>query len=181
MLDWQRILVLAGTAVFLLFLVWRMRPGFRVRAARVLTVSTLQARAKARAATSPRDRAAALCEAGDTLASGLRSPWPAIALYMRGLRADPSWPEPIHKLRELCWEKHPRALERILWRRLASVPWEGSTRPTAAAVAQALADLYGMRLRNRVKAASLANVARELGQRRTEADQPKAVSASPTT
>jgi hypothetical protein len=170
MKDWQNIIVLAGAVVFMIFLLWRMRP-VRRGAVQVgdLARHTLQARLKARDATSPRQRAQVLCDAAVQLAKQRSSRFAALTLFLRALHADPTWPEPIEHLRKLLWFARPRALERILWTRLARASWHDEQRAVALAAAQSLAELYRARLRERSRAVVLDRVAASL---RAEPSQP---------
>ena len=162
-MDWQNIVVLAGAVVFMIFLLWRMRPVRRgVGAMGAMAKSTMQARTKARLATTPRKRAEVLSEAAGQLGAQRGGGFAALSLYLRALHADPTWPAPIEGLRKLLWFRRPRSLERILWKRLSHTPWEGDQRPVAAAAAKALAEVYRARLHNRPRALVLARIAAQL-------------------
>ncbi|MBI5532570.1 MAG: hypothetical protein HY898_07635 [Deltaproteobacteria bacterium] len=163
MMDWQNIVVLAGALVFMAFLLWRMRPVRKgVGAVGSLAQSAMQARAKAREATSPRERAMVLHQAAGHLSTQRGGGFAAMSLYFRALHADPTWPDPIEGLRRLLWFRRPRSLERILWKRLSVAPWQGEQRPVAAAAAKALAELYRSRLHNRSRALVMGRIAAEL-------------------
>jgi hypothetical protein len=163
MTDWQNIVVLAGSFVFLVFLFWRLRPmGKGIRAVSTVAKRTMQARAKAREVKTPRERAQILCEAGAQIATERTGALPALSLYLRALRTDPTWPDPIEKMRKLLWFQRPGALERILWKRLGSSSWTGAERQVAQHSARVLADLYRSRIRNRPKAAVLGKIAASL-------------------
>jgi hypothetical protein len=162
-MDWQNLVVLAGALVFMAFLLWRMRPvrkGLGVVGS--MAKNTMQARAKARDAAQPRERAAILHAAAAEIASQRGGAFAALSLFLRALRADPSWPEPIEGLRKLLWLRRPHALERLLWKRLGSSSWQGEQRPVACASARVLSDLYRARLHNRSRAAVFSKVAESL-------------------
>jgi len=150
--DWQNITVVSVAAVFVLYLAWRMRPVLRPRTVRRVVLGVAEARAKARAASTPRGRAEALTQAGDLFASERGGALAAAGHYLRAMRADPAWVEPINRLRSLLWDDRPRMLERILWRRLAAVSWDGDTRGAAAECLRILAELHRTRLRDRIRA-----------------------------
>jgi hypothetical protein len=162
MTDWQNIVVIAGAVVFALFLLWRMRPGVGARSVRRVAREAIQARARAREASNPRDRSRALCDAADAFADQPTGLWPAVGLYLRALRADPTWTEPVERLRALLFRRRPRALERILWRRMSVIPWNAENRAVVALLANTLSDLYRSRLRSRARAIVLDRLAREL-------------------
>jgi len=145
-------MVLAGVAVlFLVFLLWQMRPGGAPR--RGLGVEATAARARAAAATTPRARAEALCEAG-TLAVRDGSRWTAAAgAFLRAMNADPVWPEAVEQLVVAFRRRRPRMLEKMLWRRLGHLPWDDAHRPVLLVVVSTLRQLYEKERRDRVRAA----------------------------
>lgn len=106
----------------------------------------------ARDAKTPRQRAEALMHAGDLFAAERGGDLAAVGHYLRAMRADPAWIAPILKLRHLLWRDRPRMLERILWRRLAAVPWDGDTRASAAECLKLLSELHRTRLHDRIRA-----------------------------
>lgn len=147
-----RQLVLAGVAVlFLAFLLWRMRPGTPRRVA--IGAEVRAARARARAASTPRARAEALCEAGElAVKDGAR--WTAAAgSFLRAMNADPTWPDAVSRLVAAFRRRRPRLLEKILWRRLGHLPWDEAHRPVLLIVASTLRQLYEKERRDRVRAA----------------------------
>src|SRR6516225_8134866 len=95
MAGWQ--VALPGVAVlFLAFLLWRMRPGRPARAA--LAPDVKAARARARAATTPRARAEALCEAGTLAATPPARYLASAGFFLRAMNADPTWPDAVPRL-----------------------------------------------------------------------------------
>jgi hypothetical protein len=151
-IDWRHLL--AGAAViFLVFLVVKMRP---VGGPRNGTEASLrEAKKRAREAKTPREKAEALCEAGALAAA---QPWliSAAAYFLRAMRADPAWPGAIERAASALQRRRPRVLERVLWRRLADVPWDDAHRAAVLAAAASLRDLYRTRLRDRTRAEFLA-------------------------
>ncbi len=145
-------LVVAGVAVlFLVFLVFRMRPGSPRR--EVLGAEVKAARERARAASTPRARAEALAEAG-TLAVRDGARWTAAAgSFLRAMNADPTWPEAVEQLVAAFRRRRPRMLEKILWRRLGHVPWDDAHRGVLLAMTRALRQLYEKERRDAVRAA----------------------------
>ena len=150
--DWQNIAVVVVAVVFVAYLLWRMRPVLRPRAVGRVVRGVAEARAMAREAKTPRERANALCHAGDLFAAERGGGVAAAGHYLRAMRADPAWIEPIDKLRTLLWQDSPRMLERTMWRRLAAIPWEGETRDAAAQCLKILAELHRTRLPDRTRA-----------------------------
>jgi hypothetical protein len=152
----------AVAVLFIAFLVWRMLPGrstwstmggSRPPNPRPLAPEVKAARARARAATTPRARAEALCDAG-TLASAPPARWIAAAgFFLRALHADPTWPDAVTRLVAALRRRRPRLLEKILWRRLANMPWDAAHRESCGAVAAGLRQLYEKERRDLVRAA----------------------------
>lgn len=152
MVGWQ--LYLPGVAVlFIAFLIWRMRPGGPPR--RALRADVTAARTRAHAATTPRARAEALCEAG-TLAAGGAARWTAAAgFFLRAMSADPTWPDAVTQLVAAFRKRRPRLLEKILWRRLGSLPWDAAHRAALQVVTASLRQLYEKERRDAAKAGVL--------------------------
>lgn len=141
-LGWRHALAVIAT-LFVAFLLFKMRPARRPGRARAADLLLLlqAARGRARGAKTPEDRAAALCEAG-ALASGARRTTAAAGFFLRAMRADPSSPRVIEQAAAALARPAPRLLEKMLWRRLSLLPWEGAPRAAARAAAIALRDLY---------------------------------------
>ena len=165
MMDWQNVAVVAGAVVFAVFLLWRMRPvRLGVSAVRRSTVDTMAARVQARSAPDARSRARILCDAARRVGGQPGGASAAIGLFLRAMKADPSWPEPVSCISSLLGHRRPHDLERILWRHLGSCSWaDGGQREVAAACAHALAGLYRGRLKDRSRASALHKLAAELG------------------
>src|SRR5579863_4934557 len=154
MQSWSTPLILA-TAAFLAVLLWRVRPviGPRRRASRE---ALRDARARIDSATDEPARAVALCDAADVLAGGLGRGTNATGLYMRALRSDPRSVDVVRRA-AAGLARRPRALESLLWRHLAAVPWTGPSREAARTSLEALRALYDRKLRNPVRARALAH------------------------
>jgi hypothetical protein len=141
-----RTLLLCAAGLFLLFLIIKMRPMARDRGA--VPADVKAARARAAAAQSPRERATALCEAA-TLAAAARVRWTSAAgLALRAMRADPTWAHAVERTVELFEKGRPRLLEKMLWRRLAHLPWDDEHGEAVRAVAAGLQRLYTRRRRD---------------------------------
>lgn len=158
-IGWRTLL--AGVSLlFLVFLVVQLRP---VRGRRGgLNGEIRAARQRARAATSPRAKAEALCEAASIAAKKLfqRS---AAGLLLRAMRADPAWPHPIELATSTLQARRPRLLERLLWKRLSDLPWDDEHRAAVTAAALALRDLYRHKLRDSARAEFLERFTNTLG------------------
>lgn len=159
-MDWQIPLAVA-TIAFLAIVLWQVRPSFG--GDRPPGVPNLKA-AKNRAAEAKDDatRAKALCDAADACALSVGRSVSAQGYYLRAMRADPTSVDIVERATKGLW-KRPRALEGLLWRRLASEPWDG---PTAAAQRAALASLrrlYEERLRHPLRARALDHALAALG------------------
>lgn len=147
-----RTVVPAGAAiVFVLFLFWKLRPTRDGRGPLDPRIRELRARA---AEVGGTERAKLFCEAG-AMADEANRPTAAFGYYLRATRADPAAQEPIHGLAHALSRK-PRALERALWRHLATLDF--TAHPAAArATLEELAALYRRR-RDRVRARSFENL-----------------------
>ena len=154
MQTWSTPLILA-TAAFLAVLVWRVRPaiGPRRRASRE---ALREARTRIDSAADEPSRAVALCDAADVLAKGLGGGANATGLYMRAIRSDPRSADVVRRAAEGL-ARRPRALESLLWRHLASVPWTGPSRDAVRTSLEALRALYDRPLRNPIRARAVGN------------------------
>jgi hypothetical protein len=150
MVGWQMVLV-AVAVLFLAFLLWQMRPDGTRRSA--VGADVRAARARARAATSPRARAEALCEAGSLALRGGARWTAATGSFLRAMNADPTWPESVRQLVLAFHRRRPRMLEKILWRRLGHLPWDDAHRPVLLAIAAGLRGLYERERRDAARAA----------------------------
>jgi len=150
MLAWQMPLV-GAAALFVVFLLWQMRPrGMRRQG---LGAGVRAARERARAAATPEERAEALCEAG-ALAVKDGARWTAAAgSFLRAMSAAPESPVVVEQLVQTFRRHRPRLLERILWRRLGHLPWDDAHRPVLLAIAGGLRGLYEKERRDAIKAA----------------------------
>lgn len=159
-LGWRY--VLAGVAaLFLLFLLVKMRPALRRRNA--LSAEVQAARERARRATTPRERAEALCDAGGAALRSSRRVTAAVGFFVRAMRADPTSARVIELTSGALARRRPRLLEKILWRRLAVLPWDGDHRDAARAAALGLRELYRREIRDRNRAEIMRKLARMLG------------------
>jgi hypothetical protein len=162
-MTWQVALAVAA-ALFALSIAWKVRPSLGPRRVRRERHQALvEARARLAAATSPAERARALCDAGDARAVAVGNLTSALGYYLRAMRSDPTSPEPIVRTaRGLA--RRPRTLEMVLWRRLGGASWEGPNRSAALAALTELQRVYAGSLRNRRRATALAHALAALGQ-----------------
>jgi hypothetical protein len=145
-----------ATAAFLVVLLWRVRPlGPWSNKRRASRQALREAQARIEAAQNDAERARALCDAADLLAAQVRGRASARGLYLRAMRLDTRSVEVIERAAACLW-KHPKALEALLWRRLAAEPWSGSREATVA-ILDALRTLYEGPLRNAIRARALQN------------------------
>ncbi len=155
--------LIVSAGAFLAVLLWRVRPLVAWTTKQRASREALR-EAQARIAEAPEGpkRAQALCDAADLLAKQVRGPGSAKGLYSRAMRSDPTSVEVIrHATAGLA--RRPRALESLLWRRLASTPWTESAEATGA-VLDALRGLYDGPLRNAIRARAFANARAALEQ-----------------
>jgi len=147
--DWSIPLVVA-TAVFLAFLLWRVRPFIGGRGAGAGREALREAQTRIEAAKTEPERATALCDAAELMRAG-----EARGMYLRAMRADPASAEVVARA-VAGLARRPRALESLLWRYLASRPWIGSKESTRAAL-DALRVLYEGPLKNATRAKAMAH------------------------
>jgi hypothetical protein len=119
-------------------------------------------REEARRAKSRRERSQALARAAE-LAAGLpEGMTAAIGLYLRAMRADPTFSEAVRGVASLLREERPELLETLLWRRLSHMSWDGDTRESARCAVQGLSGLYRRELRHRDRARVMQKLATRL-------------------
>ncbi|WP_437281366.1 hypothetical protein WME90_12630 [Sorangium sp. So ce375] len=159
-IGWRH--VLAGVAaLFILFLVVKMRPARKRRDA--LSAEVQAARERARRAATPRERAEALCDAGVQAMHGGRRVTAAVGFFVRAMRADPTSARVIELASGALAKRRPRLLEKILWRRLAVLPWDAEHRDAVRAAAAGLEALYRRGIRDRSRAEIMRKLTRTLG------------------
>jgi hypothetical protein len=154
--------LIVSAGAFLAVLLWRVRPLVAWTTKQRESREALRI-AQDRIAAAPQGpaRAQALCDAADLLAKQVRGPGSAKALYLRAMRSDPKSADVIRRA-VTGLSRRPRALESLLWRRLASTPWNESAEATEAAL-EALQALYEGPLRNAIRAKAFANARATLG------------------
>jgi hypothetical protein len=141
---------LAGAAVlFLTFLVLKLRPRGRAKSVEGRKLSA--ARRRAASATTSRERADALCEAGRIARDAHRFRLSA-AYFLRAMNAEPTDVACVERAITALERRRPRLLEKVLWRRLANLPFDTSHRGALTAAARGLEQLYRHRFRDAAKA-----------------------------
>lgn len=148
-LGWRHA-VAAVAALFVAFLLFKMRPA--QRRAPKLAAELRAARERAARAGTLAERSAALCEAGTLAARSARRPTAAAGLFLRAMRAAPTSPDAVAQAAAALAEPAPRLLEKMLWRRLAALPWDDAHRPAVRAAVDGLRDLYRRHVRDRDRA-----------------------------
>ena len=134
----SRIVLLVAVALFGLYLLLQFRPRSHKR--RELEGAIREARNRAHAAKSPRERALALTDAGEAAASSRR--WvSARGYFLRAMRADPRSTEAVVRAARTL-SVRPRLAEQLLWRRLGTMSEDEADHEVHAALASALATLY---------------------------------------
>jgi hypothetical protein len=156
--DWHIPLV-AAVAVFVAFLLWKMRPSFGERPIGGAAAHKLSdAKKRVEASKTDAERALALCDAGDACAAGLGGAESAIGYYLRAMRTNPQSADLIARAAKGL-ARRPRALESLLWRRLGAEPWAGAGTEAARAALGELARLYAGPLRNAPRARAMEHAA----------------------
>jgi len=144
-----QVVIVAFAVLFLGFLLLKMRP---LRAQRRMPLEVRRARERARMAGTPRARAEALCDAA-VLSARKAGRWTAAAgLFLRAMRADPTWAGPVQTAIRTLHKRRPRLLETMLWRRLAQLPWDEAHREAVHAAGAGLKALYRHEIKDTAKA-----------------------------
>jgi hypothetical protein len=154
-MNWNLPLVVAS-AVFVAFLAWKLRPAWGAGGGPAKRAAIRAAKQKVESAKSDAERALALCEAGDAVASGLAGGESAVGYYLRAMRTSPQSADLVARAAKGLARK-PRALESLLWRRLGAEPWRGGGEAAARAALDELARLYAGPLRNAPRARAIEN------------------------
>jgi hypothetical protein len=173
-ITWQNLLVIGAAVVFASYLLWKYRPRLplpslprRQRGERPTPEQTRfqvqKERERARAAKTPRERAASLVLAAEAATEADDGVTSAMGLYLRAMRADPTSCDPVRGISALLRGERPELLETVLWRRLAHISWSGETAPAAKCVVESLVSLYRRELRHRDRAKALQKLAAKLG------------------
>jgi hypothetical protein len=163
LVSWQNVAIVLSAIAFAAFLLWKIRPIFPLpRVAlpnwrrRALPKDIARQkdeirsfRDAARKAKSGRERAEALTRAAAISAAVPEGTTSATGLYLRAMRADPTYGEAIRGISQLLRRERPELLDAILWRRLSELDWNGETREAARTAADALRRLYRRELRHK--------------------------------
>jgi hypothetical protein len=157
------IALVVAIALFVLMLLWRIRPllpiATSVSAADRYVLAELKLRIEG--AGGPAERAGALASAGETMARlGRRAS--SEGYFLRSLREAPTDAELVRRA-EVALSKWPRTLENILWRRLAAAPWTGVHHAAAVAALDALCTVQEGPMRKRVSARALRHALAAVG------------------
>jgi hypothetical protein len=150
----------AVAVAFVVYIAVQARPRWKAR--RELAAEVRVARDRAHAATNAHDRAMALCDAARLAAGAHR--WTATAGFLlRAMRTDPTSAEAVQTCIDLLARPRPRLLEKVLWRRLAQLPWDEEHRDAARTSAAGLVRVYrGRRTRQPARAEVLERLATRL-------------------
>lgn len=158
-MDWQIPLVISAV-VFAAFMIFRLRP-VASGAGRASAAALREAKARASAATDDHARAGALADAGDACAR-LRRFNAAVVFYMRSFRTKPASKETVERAAKALADR-PAALEKLMWRFLATTSFEPPTRDAALVGLRALAQSYANRPRFQPRQRALEHVLAALG------------------
>jgi hypothetical protein len=156
-------LVLSAVA-FAAFMVFRFRPAIS-HEGRITAARLKEARQRILAAKDDAARAVALCDAADACAQ-LGRTGRAVSFYLRALRADPGTMLVAARASEGL-ARRPAALEKVMWRQLASARFDGASRDAGIVALRALAGSYAKRRRFHARARALGNVLEALGEARS--------------
>ena len=157
--DWH-IPLLVSAIAFAAFMIFRFRPVISGDG-RASAALLKEAKQRILAAKDDVARASALCDAADACVR-LGRIGAAVTFYLRALRADPSSKEIAHRAAEGL-ARRPPALEKVMWRHLASTRFVDS-REGAVIALRALVASYSKRPRFHARARALENVLEGLGE-----------------
>lgn len=161
-MDWQIPLVVSAV-VFAAFMIFRLRPVASGEG-RASAAALKEAKQRVLAAKDDAGRAAALADAAEACAK-LRRTNASVAFYMRAFRAAPGSKE-IAERAAASLADRPGALEKLMWRFLATTPYEPPTREAALVALRALAQSYAKRPRFQPRQRALEHVLEALGETR---------------
>jgi hypothetical protein len=176
--SWQSLTILLAAISFAGFLVWKLRPtlplprvswpNWRRRArppkdAALLKAQIREFRDTARQAPTARKRAEAFAQAALLAGEAPEGVTSATGLYLRAMRADPTFSEAVRGIAALLRRDRPELLEAVLWRRLSHLGWDGETREAARCAVESLSSLYRRELRHRDRARAMQKLAARLG------------------
>jgi len=136
-IPWRAALLVVAAA-FVVFLLAKLLP-VRMRRA-VINGPLAAARARLRDAKTDRERAEALCDAAEAALAAPFGRARGAAYFMRAMRADPAWPGAVTRATAALSGRGARLLRRMMWRRLAALPWDAQHLPVVRALAKAIVD-----------------------------------------
>ncbi len=160
MTDLRLPLVILAVLFGLLVLI-RMRPTARKKSRE--SREALEA-AEAKIAAAPNEvlRALALCEAGEACVARWRRNERALGYFLKAMKADPTSTEIVERAVNAL-DHRPRALEAVLWRRLAVTVWGERNGAATKLALRALSEIYGTKLRNPTRGRALTQAIALLG------------------
>jgi hypothetical protein len=145
------LVILALLFVLLMLIRMRLTTPKRGRATRQ---ALAEAEAKIASAVSDAARALALCEAAEACVRRLSRNERAVSYFMKAMKADSASAEVVERVVQAL-DHRPRALEAVLWRRLAITEWGNQNRAATTVALRALAGLYATKLRNPTRGKAL--------------------------
>lgn len=156
--------LLLSAIAFAAFMIFRFRPVVST-AGRASAVALTEAKQRIAAAQDDAARATALCDAADACARLGRTS-SAVRFYLRALRIAPLSKEIASRASEGL-VRRPAALEKVMWRQLASARFGESHEAREAGVIalRALVASYSKRPRFHPRARALENVLEALGEK----------------
>lgn len=161
-MAWQYALI-GAAVVFVGFVVLKLRLGVSIARRGELAAEVRGARARVYAAKGGDARSRALCEAAIVAARAGR--WTSTAGFLlRAIRAAPTSARPVDLLISELTVRRPKLVEKVLWRRLAQLPWDRQHAEVLAKAADGLAAFYTTRRRDPVRAEVLARLAAQLNE-----------------
>ena len=157
----MRIPLVVLAVLFGLLVLIRMRPTAR-RKSQASREALAAAEAKIASAPNEVERALAFCEAGEACVARLSRNERALGYFLKAMKADPTSTEIVERVVNAL-DHRPRALEAVLWRRLAVTGWGEKNSAATKLVLRALSEVYGTKLRNPTRGRALTQAIALLG------------------
>jgi hypothetical protein len=152
-MTWNLPLVVT-TGVFVLFLLYRLRPAMPGTRRGGAGVALREAKKRIEEAKNDAARALALADAGDACARSVGRTTGAVGYYLRAMRTNPTSAALVERA-AIALARRPHALESLFWRRLGAEAWTGDRELAARAALAQLVRLYDGPLKNRVRARAI--------------------------
>src|SRR4051794_20082334 len=140
-MDWHQLPLIVATAVFLAFIVFRLRPVVEGEGSGQARADLKAAKKRIDEAKTDAERVEALCAAADASAKLVSGGGRAVQLYLRAMKLAPSSADIVDRA-AMGMARRPRGLENLLWRRLGAEDYAPKDVAVLAAVLTHMGQLY---------------------------------------